>query len=52
LWLSVLAAVSLAYLAIVRHLMGPLLWPAVAVHAVVAILLAGGRFAGGQSAGG
>jgi Ca2+/Na+ antiporter len=36
---NVLIALYLGYLATVRHLGGLLLWPAVALHAVVALLL-------------
>jgi hypothetical protein len=36
---NVLIALYLAYLGTVRHLGGLLLWPAVALHAVVAVLL-------------
>ncbi|HEV8058920.1 MAG TPA: hypothetical protein VGP68_03555 [Gemmataceae bacterium] len=35
-----LIAFYLAYLGAVEHLVGPLLWPAVALHAVVTLLLA------------
>ena len=37
---SVLATAFLAYLGIRGHWVGPLLWPAVAAHAVLTILLA------------
>ena len=37
---SVMATAFLAYVAIRGHWVGPLLWPAVVLHAVVAILLA------------
>ena len=37
---NVLIALYLAYLGTVRHLAGVLLWPGVALHAVVALLLA------------
>jgi hypothetical protein len=43
---SILTAVYLAYLGIFRHLGGPLLWPAVALHLVLAILLAAGWLRG------
>ena len=36
---NVLIALYLAYLGTVRHLAGVLLWPGVALHAVVALLL-------------
>lgn len=36
---NLLIALYLAYLGTVRHLGGPLLWPGVALHAVVALLL-------------
>jgi hypothetical protein len=45
---SVLTAIYLFYLGIVRHLSGPLLWPAVALHVVVAFLLALASRAGSQ----
>lgn len=36
---NALIALFLAYLGALRHVGGPLLWPAVALHAVVAVLL-------------
>lgn len=41
---SLLTAIYLAYLSLVRDLAGPLLWPAVVLHLVLAILLACGWF--------
>ena len=47
---NILIALYLAALAIVRHAGGPLLWPAVVLHAVVAVLLIWtGREEGGSS---
>ena len=36
---NALIAAFLAYLALVQHMSGPLLWPVVALHAVVSVLI-------------
>jgi hypothetical protein len=43
-------ALYLAYLGTVRHLGGPLLWPAVAVHGVVALVLVRAWFGSRETA--
>jgi hypothetical protein len=48
---SVLATAFLACVAIRGHWVGPLLWPAVAAHAVLAILLARAMFMSGKTGG-
>jgi Ca2+/Na+ antiporter len=46
---NLLVALFLAYLGTVEHLGGPLLWPAVVLHAVVAVLLIWTWHTGGRA---
>jgi hypothetical protein len=46
---SLLSAIYLIYLGVHRGLVGPLLWPAVALHAALTIMLIRGWFVGSQS---
>jgi hypothetical protein len=48
---SALATIFLAYLGIRGHWVGPLLWPAVVVHAVMTFLLVRARLMSGKTGG-